>query len=87
MMRKRRIIVRRRTRQTFNDWEQGWDLVMTRIDGVATQVEQHPLFQDCLTVLDWAFADGDRVRFELGLNALIDFCNDKTTGGCEQWWN
>jgi hypothetical protein len=59
---------------------------MTRIDGVPTQVEQQPLFQDCLTVLDCAFADGDRVRFELGLNALIDLCNDTVSkGDCEQW--
>lgn len=61
---------------------------MTRIQGVPTLVEQQPLFKDCLTVLDGAFADGNRLRFELGLSALIVFCNETVnTGDCEPWWN
>jgi len=88
MMRNRRIIVRKRSRWTVHEWERGWNLAMTRIDGVPTFVETEPIFQDCLTVLDGAFADGDRLRFELGLNALIDFCTETVSkGNCEQWWN
>jgi len=87
-MRKRRIIVRQRSRWTVHEWERGWDSAMTRIDGVPTLVETEPIFQDCLTVLDGAFADGDRLRFELGLSALIDFCTETISkGNCEQWWN
>jgi hypothetical protein len=45
------------------------------------------MFQDCLTVLDGAFADGNGLQFELGLNALMDFCADSVEiGECEQWW-
>ena len=77
-MRKRRIIVRRRSRWTVHEWEQGWDLAMTRIQGV----------QECLTVLDGAFADGNRLGFELGLGALIDFCTETVNkGDFDQWWN
>jgi hypothetical protein len=86
-MRKRRIIVKRRTRWTVDDWERGWELAMTRIDGVPMHVEKEPLFQDCLTVLNGAFADGDRFRFELGLSALIDLCSETVSRDkCEQWW-
>ena len=35
-MSKRRTIVKRRTRWTVDEWEGGWDLVMTRIEGVPT---------------------------------------------------
>lgn len=60
---------------------------MTRIHGVPTTVEEEPIFQDCLTVLNTAFADGSRLRFEFGLNALIDFCTDQVNmRGCGQWW-
>jgi hypothetical protein len=87
-MRKRRIIVRRRTREYVHGWERGWHLAMTRIDRVPTQVEQHPFFHDCLTVLNGAFADGNRLQFELGVNALMDFCNDTVSkGDCERWWD
>jgi hypothetical protein len=83
----RRIIVRQRSRWTVDEWEGGWDLAMTRIDRVPTLVEAEPIFQDCLTVLDWAFVDGNRLRFELGLGALIDFCTETVNkGDCEQWW-
>jgi hypothetical protein len=88
MMRKRRIIARRRTKETFYEWEQGWHLAMARIDGAPTLVERQPFFQDCLWVLNGAFADGDRLRFELGVRALVDFCNETiSTGDVEQWWN
>ena len=86
-MRKRRIIVRQRSRWTVDEWERGCDLAMTRIDGVPTLVETESIFQDCLTVMDGAFADGNRLRFELGLGALIDFCTERVNkGDCEQWW-
>ena len=86
-MRERRIIVRQRCRWTAEEWERGWDLAMTRIDGVPSAVDIDRIFQDCLTVMDGAFADGNGVRFELGLNALIDLCTEKVrTGDCEQWW-
>ena len=68
-MRKRRIIARRRTKETFYEWEQGWHLAMARINGAPTLVERQPFFQDCLWVLNGAFADGDRLRFELGVRA------------------
>ena len=61
---------------------------MRRIEGVPTVVEEQRFYQDCLTVLNGAFADGNHVRFELGLNALMDFCADMVSdGNCEQWWN
>ena len=61
---------------------------MSRIDGAPTDVRTESIFQDCLTVLNGAFADGNGLRFELGLNALMDFCTDMVgDGNCEQWWN
>ena len=87
-MRRRRTIVRRRSRWTVDDWERRWDLAMTRINSVPSLVETEPFFQDCLTVLNAAFEDGDRLRFELGLSCLIDFCNEAVnTGDCEAWWH
>ena len=87
-MRKRRIIVKRSRRSTAQEWERGWDLAMTIIDGVPLLLEKQPLFQDCLTVLDGAFVDGNNLRFELGLSALIDFCNETVSRGeCTQWWS
>ena len=44
-------------------------------------MKDQPLFQDRLTVLDGAFADGNYLQFELGMNALIDMCAE---AGCEQ---
>jgi hypothetical protein len=87
-MRKRRITARRRDRETVYEWERGWDVAIARIDGAPTLVEQQPFFQDCLWVLNGAFADGDRLRFELGVRALVDFCNELiNTGDVEPWWN
>lgn len=87
-MRKRRIIVRRRSTWTVDEWERGWELAVTRIEGVPTQVEQQRIFQDCLTVLNGTFAEGNHLGFEVGLNALIDFCADIVNeGGYEQWWH
>jgi hypothetical protein len=61
---------------------------MTIIVGVHPLVEKQPIFQDCLTVLDGAFVDGNNLRFELGLSALIDFCNETVSRGeCTQWWS
>ena len=60
---------------------------MTRIEDAPTVVKEQHIFHDCLTVLNGAFADGNHLRFELGLNALIDFCADTINeGNCEQWW-
>jgi hypothetical protein len=87
-MRKRRIIVKRSRRSTAQEWERGWNLAMTIIVGVPPLVEKQPIFQDCLTVLDGAFVDGNNLRFELGLSALIDFCNETVSRGeCTQWWS
>jgi hypothetical protein len=83
-----RRIVRRRSRWTVQEWEHAWELAMTRIVGAPMLVGEQPIFRDCLTVLNGAFADGDHLRFELGLNALIDFCAGTVSEGeCEQWWN
>jgi hypothetical protein len=85
---KRRIIVRRRARETFYEWQRGWDLAMARIDGAPTLVRQQPFFQDCLRVLNEAFVDGDQLRFELAIRAIVAFCNEIIkTGGYEQWWH
>ncbi len=87
-MRKKRIIVRRRTRWTVEQWERGWEIAMSRVEGAPTDIRAEGIFQDCLTVLDGALADGNGLRFELGLNALMDFCTDMVGDGhCEQWWN
>ena len=61
---------------------------MSRIEGAPTDVRAERIFQDCLTVLDGAFADGNGLQFELGLNGLMDFCADMVAdGNCERWWN
>ena len=87
-MRKRRIIVRRRTRWTVDEWNRGWDIAISRIEGAPTDVRSERIFRDCLTVMDGAFADGNGLRFELALKALIDFCTDMVgDGNYEQWWN
>lgn len=86
-MRKRRIVVSRRTRWTVEEWERGWELAMSRLDGAPAIVRSNCLFQDCLTVLDGALADGNGFLFELGLNGLMDFCADSVEmGDCDQWW-
>jgi hypothetical protein len=88
MIRKRRISGRHRDRETVYEWERGWDVAMARIGGAPTVVERKPFFQDCLWVLNGAFSDGDPLRFELGVRALVDFCNELiNTGDVEQWWN
>jgi hypothetical protein len=61
---------------------------MSRLDGAPLVVRTERDFQECMTVLDGAFVDGNGLRFELGLNALIDFCADSVhDGDCQQWWN
>lgn len=61
---------------------------MSRLAGAPVVVSTERVFKDCLTVLDGAFVDGNGLRFELGLNALIDFCADTVDDGdCQQWWN
>jgi hypothetical protein len=88
MPRRRVAIVKQRTRWTGNDWQRGWELAMTRIDGVPPIVGRQPLFQDCLTVLDGAFTDGDRFLFEIGLSTLIDYCAETVSRGeCKPWWD
>jgi hypothetical protein len=60
---------------------------MMRIDGVPSIVTRQPVFQECLAVLDGAFADGDKFRFELGLGALMDCCDEAVNrGDSPQWW-
>jgi hypothetical protein len=87
-MRKRRIIVKRRPRSSVYEWQRGWDLAMTIIEGAPPLVKNQRIFHDCLTVLDGAFADGNSLRFELGLSALVDFCNETVSRGeCTQWWD
>jgi hypothetical protein len=61
---------------------------MSRIEDAPTDVRAEWFFQDCLTVMNGAFSDGNGLRFELGLNALMDFCTDMVAdGNCEEWWN
>jgi len=88
MMARRRVaIVKQGTRWTVDEWQRGWQLAMTRIDGVPSIVGKQPFFQDCLTVLDGAFTDGNRFLFELGLSTLIDSCAEAVgRGECKQWW-
>ena len=73
-MRKRRMLVRRRTSGTVEEWERGWELVMTSTDSVPAVMKEQPLFQDCLAIVEGAFADGNYIQFELAMNALIDMC-------------
>ena len=88
MMARRRVAIVRRARWTGHDWQRGWELAMTRVDGVPSSVGREPFFQDCLTVLDGAFTDGDRFLFELGLSTLIDYCAETVSRGeCKQWWD
>ena len=80
-MNNRRIKVKRRTTGSIDEWERGWELVMKKIENVPAVVKNEPLFHDCLTVLNGAFADGNYLQFTLGMNALIDICAE---AGCEQ---
>jgi hypothetical protein len=54
---------------------------MQKIENVPAGVKKEPLFNDCLTVLNGAFADGNYLQFTLGMNALIDICAE---AACEQ---
>ena len=80
-MSNRRIRVKRRTTGSIDEWERGWELVIQKIENVPAVVKNEPLFHDCLTVLNGAFADGNYLQFTLGMNALIDICAE---AGCEQ---
>ena len=88
-MRKRRVvIVRQRSRWTVKDWQRGWELAISRLVGVPPAVSCQPVFQECMAVLDGAFADGDKFRFELGLSTLMEFCVEAVNRGeCNQWWD
>lgn len=87
VVRKRRVIVKRRSR-CVAQWEHGWDLAMKIINSVPKWVEEQPIYQHCLTILDGAFVDGDGLRFELGLSALTDFYSDIINAGdCQPWWS
>ena len=87
-MSKRPIIVRRRTRWTVEEWERGWNVALSKIEGAPTRIAAERIFQDCVTVLDGAFSDGDGLRFEFALNALVDFCSDiLSDGDSERWWS
>lgn len=72
-MRKKRIMVRQRLRGSVDDWERGWELAVRRIEEAPSVVKEQPIFHDCLTVLNGAFADGNHLQFELAVNALMDF--------------
>ena len=86
-MRKRRTRLRERMRWTVKKWERGWQLAMSRLEGAPEIVSNNPIFQDYVMQLDEAFADGNGLQFELGLNGLLDFCaNSIKIGDCEQWW-
>ena len=75
-MSKRRVIVRRRSRWTAHEWEEGWDLAMTLIEAVPPHLRKQSVFQDSLAVMNGAFADGNRFRFERGVGALMDFFHE-----------
>jgi len=83
-MRRRRVaIVRQQSKWTASEWQGGWELAMTRLDGAPSI----PVFQECLAVLDGAFADGNNLRFQLGLLTLMDCCAEAVNGkDCPQWW-
>jgi hypothetical protein len=86
-MRRRRQVVRQQSQWTASEWQGGWELAMTRIDGAPSNVTTESVFQECLAVLDGAFADGDSFRFQLGLLTLMDFCAQVVNGtNCQQWW-
>ena len=65
---------------------------MSRIDGAPPIVKNDCIFHDCLTVLNGAFADGNGLQFELGLNVMIDFCADSVelataSSGGTRWYS
>ena len=87
-MRRRRVaIVRQQSKWTAREWQGGWELAMTRIDDAPSTLTTEPVFNECLAVLDGAFADGDNLRFQLGLLTLID-CRSEAVKGreCQKWW-
>ena len=88
-MRKRRMaMLRQRARWTVDEWQRAWELATMRIEGAPSLVESHPVYQECLTVLDGAFTQGNKYAFELGLIALMDWCADAVNGGdYKQWWD
>jgi hypothetical protein len=85
--RRRLSLAKRPSRWTANDWERAWGVAAIRIAGIPTCLEKKAAFQESLTVLNAAFAQGDGLRFEMGLIALLDFCAEAINRGeCEQWW-
>jgi hypothetical protein len=87
-MRRKRVAIRRQqSKWTASEWQGGWELAMTRLDGAPSTVTTEPVFQECLAVLDGSFADGDSFRFQLGLLTLIDCCAEAVNArDCQQWW-
>ena len=86
-MRRKRVAIVRRSKWTVDEWQGGWELAMSRINGAPSTLTRESAFRECLAVLDGAFADGDRVRFELGILALMDCCAEAVTrGDCPPWW-
>lgn len=85
--RRRLSVVKRPSRWTSDDWERAWALAAMRIAGMPAFLERKSAFQESLIVLNAAFAEGDGSRFEKGLIALLDYCDEAIKrGDCEQWW-
>ena len=83
---------RRRVRATNviwngNDWQQAWQIAMTRINGMPAVVAKQIAFHHAVDMLDCGFARGDAFQFQLGLLMVMDACNEAIErGDCGQWW-
>ena len=86
MARRRRV---RATNVTWNgnDWQQAWQIAMTRINGMPAVVAKQIAFHHAVDMLDCGFARGDAFQFQLGLLMVMDACNEAIErGDCGQWW-
>ena len=51
------------------------------------ELSRGPQIHESLAALDEAFVQGDSIRFELVLIALMDYCAELVNrGDYEQWW-
>ncbi len=86
MARRRRV---RATNVTWNgnDWQQAWQIAMTRIIGMPDVVVKQIAMHHAVEMLDCGFARDDAFQFQLGILMMMDACNEAIErGDCDQWW-
>ena len=85
---RRRCFPIKQRRWTVNEWEAAWELASVLIEGAPLRLAGHCVFKESLAMLNGAFVEGKRSRFELGLITLLDVCAEAVNEGeCKQWWD